>query len=267
MIAPFEASKLKLERSAEHLQELERSAATYLSEKPCAIVVEQFPGMEAMKTQSWNAQIRKPVPMKLAALVGDVIHNLRSALDLLVCDLVKINGQNVANVYFPFCPSEKHLSDAIRDRKIFRAGSDVVRLIESMKPYKGGNIALRAIHDLDVTDKHQALLPVLSGVSLPLGQIFKTNLPPNVGHWQSLIDHDGQMIIGTPDILDIPLGTELPARFFLALDFCDGIGFRPMIQGLHELAQEADRVFKALTSLRPSAVFPVAPPRPKGGKP
>jgi hypothetical protein len=136
-----------------------------------------------------------------------------------------------------------------------------------MKPYKGGNIALRAIHDLDVTDKHQALLPVLSGVSLPLGQIFKTNLSPNVGHWQSLIDHDGQMIIGTPDILDIPLGTELPARFFLALDFGDGIGFRPMIQGLHELAQEADRVFKALTSLRPSAVFPVAPPRPKGGKP
>jgi hypothetical protein len=136
-----------------------------------------------------------------------------------------------------------------------------------MKPYKSGNIALRAIHDLDVTDKHQALLPVLSGVSLPLGQIFKTNLPPNVGHWQSLIDHDGQMIIGTPDILDIPLGTELLARFFLALDFGDGIGFRPMIEGLHELAHEADRVFKALTSLRPSAVFPVAPPRPKDGKP
>ena len=76
------------------------------------------------------------------------------------------------------------------------------------------------------------------------------------------------MIIGTPDILKIPLGTELPARFFLALDFGPGIGLRPVIEGLHELAREADSIFKALTSLRPGAVFPVVPPgRPKGGKP
>ena len=104
-----------------------------------------------------------------------------------------------------------------------------------MKPYRGGNIALRAIHDLDVTDKHRALLPVLSGVSLPLGKLFGTNLPDSVGNWRSLIDHDGQMIIGTADYLKIPLGTELPARFFLALDFGPGIGFRPVIEGLHEL--------------------------------
>lgn len=71
------------------------------------------------------------------------------------------------------------------------------------------------------------------------------------------------MIIGTGDYLRIPLGTELRARFFLALDFGPGIGFRPVIEGLHELAQEADRVFKALTSLRPGAIFPAVPP--KGG--
>jgi hypothetical protein len=268
MVAPFEASKLKLERSAEHLQELERAATMYLSEKPCAIVVEPFPGLhEEMGTQSWNARIRKPVPMKFAALVGDVIHNLRSALDLLVCDLVKINGQNTADVYFPFCPSAKHLSDAIRDRKIFRAGSDIVRLIESMKPYKGGNIALRAIHDLDVTDKHQALLPVLGAVSVPLGALLGPNVAPAVRNFSTIIDHDGQMVIGTPNILQVPLGTELPARFFLVLDFGPPTGNSPVIEGLHRLAKEASRVFLALTALRPGAVFPVVPPRPKGSKP
>jgi hypothetical protein len=261
MVAPFEASKLKLDRSAEHLQELERATAAYFSEKPCVIVVEPFPGMEGMGTQSWNARIRKPIPMKLSALIGDTVHNLRSALDLLICDLVKINGKSTQKVYFPFCASAAHLSQMIRDRKVYRAGADVVRLIESMKPYTGGNIVLRAIHDLDVTDKHQALLPVIGAASVPLGEIFKTNLPPNVGNWQSLIDHDGQMIIGTPDILGIPLGTELPARFFLALDFGPGIGHRPMIEGLHELAHEAHRVFQALISLRPDAVFPVAGPK------
>ena len=87
-----------------------------------------------------------------------------------------------------------------------------------------------------------------------------------VGNWQSLIAFDGQMIIGTGDYLKIPLGTELPARFFLTLDFGLGIGFRPVIEGLHELAQEADRVFKALTSLRPGAKFPVVGPQ-GGGSP
>jgi hypothetical protein len=267
MIAPFEASRLKLERADEHLQEFDRVAKDYLNNKPCAIVVEPFPGglHEHMGTQSWNARIHKPVPTKFSVLIGDFVHNLRTALDLLVCDLVTINGKSAKQVYFPFCATAAELHHVIRERKIHRAGPDVVALIERMKPYNGGNIALRAIHDLDVTDKHHALLPVISGVSLPLGKIFGTDLPPSAGSWQSIIAYDGQMIIGTPDILKIPLGTELPARFFLALDFGPGIGFRPVIEGLYELAREADGVFKALTSLRSGAVFPVVPPtRPKG---
>ncbi len=271
MTAPFEASKLKLERAAEHLKEFEAAALAYLNSKPCAIVVEPFPGglHEQMGTQSWNARIRKPMPTKFSVLIGDFVHNLRTALDLLVCDLVTITGKSAADVYFPFCATAADLPRMIRDRKIQRAGMDVVAYIESLKPYKGGNVALRVIHDLDLTDKHRALLPVLSGVSLPLSKLFGTNLPDAVGNWQSLIDHDGQMVIGTGDYLKIPLGTELPARFFLALDFGPGIGFRPVIEGLHDLAREANSIFKALTSLRPGAKFPVMPPpgRQGGGPP
>ena len=58
MIAPFEASKLKLDRAAEHLQEFDREAVAYLNSKPCAIIVEPFPGglHKQMGTQSWNAR-------------------------------------------------------------------------------------------------------------------------------------------------------------------------------------------------------------------
>lgn len=31
-----------------------------------------------------------------------------------------------------------------------------------MAPYRGGNLLLRAIHDLDILDKHNLILPVLS---------------------------------------------------------------------------------------------------------
>ena len=267
MIAPFEASKLKLERAAELLQDFDREAIAYLNSNPCAIMVEPFPGMEAMKTQSWNARIRKPVPPRFSAIIGDAIHNLRTALDLLVCDLVKVNGKNPKQVYFPFCASAAELPRAIRDRNIHRAGADVVRVIESLKPYGDGNNALRLIHDLDIMDKHQALLPVLGAVSVPLGALFGRDLPPAAANWSSVIGHDGQMVIGTPDILRIPLGTEIPAQFFLALEIGPGLGYRQTTEILHSLAQEANRVFLALTALRPGAVFPVVPPRPKGSKP
>ena len=85
MIAPFEASKLKLERATEHLHQFNHEAIVYLNSKPCAIVVEPFPGglHEQMGTQSWNARIRKPMPTKFSVLIGDFVHNLRTALDLL----------------------------------------------------------------------------------------------------------------------------------------------------------------------------------------
>jgi hypothetical protein len=44
MITPFEASKLKLERVAEHLQDFDRGAIAYLNSNPWAIVVEPLPG-------------------------------------------------------------------------------------------------------------------------------------------------------------------------------------------------------------------------------
>jgi hypothetical protein len=257
MIAPFEASKLKIERAAKHLQELEIAISAYLAEKPCVIVVEQFPGLEQMGTQAWNARIRKPMPLVLSAIIGDIVHNLRTALDLLICDLVKVNGKNPKEVYFPFCASAADLPHTIKKRNIQRAGADVVRVIESLKPYNGGNIALRAIHDLDITDKHHTLLPILSAASVPLREILGPNIPDTVANFSAVVGKDGQMMVGIPNYLKVPLGTEIPARFFLILDFGPGIGNRPVIEGLHELAKEANRVFLALTSLRPGATFPI----------
>ena len=130
-----------------------------------------------MGVQAWNARIRKPMPIKFSALIGDFVHNLRTALDLLVCDLVTINGKSAKEVYFPFCATAAELPRIIRDRRIYRAGPDVVAYIESLKPYTGGNIALRCIHNLDITDKHHTLLPVLAAASVPLRDLLGPNIP------------------------------------------------------------------------------------------
>lgn len=243
MIAPFEASKLRIARTAQHLGELEIAVVAYLAEKPCVIAVEPFPFMqgtmkEIYDTRAWLARIRKPVPLDLSAIIGDVVHNLRSTLDLLVCDLVRSAGKSTKRVYFPFCDTLTDLPRVIKERNLHHAGADVVDTIERLRPYKGGNVALRAVHDMDIEDKHRALLPVIGAATVPLADILK--LPPNVQlrSISTIIVQDGQIIVGMPNLARAPaLGTELPASFFLAVQDIPGLGNREVFRILHDLTE------------------------------
>ena len=96
----------------------------------------------------------EPFPEELSAIFGDIVHNLRTALDLAASACVRANGKSDKGVFFPFCKEASELDAMIKRRNIDRAHPDVVSYIRSLAPYKGGNIALRAIHDLDVRDKH-----------------------------------------------------------------------------------------------------------------
>ena len=96
--------------------------------------------------------------MEMGAIVGDIIHNLRSALDLLACDLVLANGGNPKGVYFPFFKTADGLNKKIKDRDFNRAGPDAVALLTRYQPYEGGDSPLYAIHLLDIIDKHRMLV-------------------------------------------------------------------------------------------------------------
>ena len=60
----------------------------------------------------------------------------------------------------------------IEKRHINRAAPEVVQIIRSLKPYKGGNEALRAIHDLDIFDKHKTIIPCLGITDIPDLELF-----------------------------------------------------------------------------------------------
>jgi hypothetical protein len=260
LLAPFDAPRLKLERALAHIRETDSAIKSYLEINPCALVVEQFPGPAWLKSHAWTARIRKPVPPTLSTMIGDVVHNLRAALDLLVCDLVRINGKSANKVYFPFCEGQNHLKKAIAKMGLSsRAGTDIAAALNSIAPYKGGNTLLRAIHDLDIFDKHDALLPVIGAMNVPIATIqIGSQAPVQLPVFSTTITSDGQLVMGLPES-QIPLGTELPARFFLAFGeipqvaVCSG---RIVVEFLHELAEVANGVVETLSSLRPGATFP-----------
>jgi hypothetical protein len=259
LIAPFEASNLKIARARRHLQELETEISSYMARKPFDLVVEEWEMNDKVGfvSHAWVVRIREPTPKHLSAVLGDIIHNLRTAFDLLACDLVRLKGKNVKNVYFPFCDHPGGLNEMIKRRNFDRAGSDAVALVKSLKPYRGGNDALRAIHDLDVLDKHQALVPVIGAGTSPQALIkFFGNDPTRVPAIASKIDRNGQTLTIMPPVTNLPVGTKLPAKWDLVLgQEADPFGgYRP-VELLHNFAKLTERIVQLFAGKFGSAEF------------
>jgi hypothetical protein len=147
----FSSPLIKIARARKHLAELEQEIGAFLSTEPARWTHHPSP---------LHLQIVLP-PEHLGAIIGDVVHNLRAALDLVACDMIRVvegKDANVDQVYFPFCQSADGLEDMIQKSQFHRAGEQAVQVLRGLKPYRGGNADLRAIHDLDVQDKHKSLI-------------------------------------------------------------------------------------------------------------
>ncbi len=84
-------------------------------------------------------------------------------------ELGRLNGKKDKEVYFPFCKDASKLEQTIRDKNFYRASPKAIALMRSLKPYVGGNVALRYIHDLDILDKHIMLIPSAGYLKNPCG--------------------------------------------------------------------------------------------------
>ena len=148
----FLASQMKLVRASVFIAELRSVLDQYVKDDPLSANIE-FVVDHPQVSVSW-----KGIGLLPGAIVGDAIHNMRTALDLMASDLVRINEGNDKSVYFPFAGDETKLAAEIKKKNFDRAGDDAVALLRTFAPYKGGNESLRAIHDLDIEDKHRALI-------------------------------------------------------------------------------------------------------------
>lgn len=105
--------------------------------------------------------VRQP-PIGLASLVGDILHNLRSALDHLAHELVVVGTGNEGphrHVYFPLSEDATRF-EAETPGKVKGMRPEAIAAIEALKPYRGGNNVLWRLHRLNIIDKHRTLIIV-----------------------------------------------------------------------------------------------------------
>lgn len=220
---------IKLRRARTHIDELEALFLTYLRETPPRVSTKLVSSPDG----GWEVKFNfssEPVPDEAGAVFGDAIHNIRAALDLAACECVRANGNSDKGVIFPFCEKAADLDKMIKDRKLLRASPAVVQYVQSLKPYAGGNAALRAIHDLDLRDKHRGMMPQPTSFASPAIEMLDKNGKP----------HAFPRIVGDPNTpADVKI--VFPSDTIFAND--------EIIPTLHKLVALADSIVAALASI------------------
>ena len=151
----FTGSLTKLGRATKFIDELESLLNDYNNNEPFLAKLDYANNPPSVVIE-W-----KGIGYEAMAVLGDAVHNLRAALDLLASELARINGKSDRNVYFPFAATAADFPMAITKRNFDKAGPDAVALLQTFAPYRGGNELLRAVHDIDIEDKHTTLLETI----------------------------------------------------------------------------------------------------------
>ena len=153
---------LKLARARYFLQELDRANNAYLSTTEYKMDV-----VTHATDSSYTVTVVSPAPpsQALAPVFGDLVHNLRSALDYLARQLVIASGGKPADrikgqkdTAFPINLSPLkggQLSDVPPGLP-----APMRQLLDQMQPYHSqvpGEHPLAQLHQLDITDKHRLL--------------------------------------------------------------------------------------------------------------
>lgn len=224
MTKPFEAAEIKIERAKRHLQELQTEIEEFFGRGGAYVAFEiatEYARASYGETGSFAYRESEPIPTGWSGIIGDVIHNLRSSLDLIACDLHRITGgrpKEIRGVHYPFCANKTELPKTIRDRRLGHIGKDFLAIIETTAPYKGGNDGLRALHDLDILDKHQMIVPTIAVVSIDWP------VPIRTGPQQfttGVVKNGQRLIIFPKSFCHLPLGSKIKAAFSIVFGDVD----------------------------------------------
>jgi hypothetical protein len=243
--ATLDGPKLKLERAKSHIDDLVAAIERFYETNPYDGIVQDNPETNRRELTVTRAD---SLPDELAVICGDAVHNLRSALDHLIWQLIVANSRKPnENAAFPIWRSESKFKSG-RPGYAKGISKPALDVLYALKPYKGGNDALWLIHKLDIVDKHRLLLTVAmrhEAVILDLGALLNStnysSIPIAINPAEK-----GTIKVGSV-LFAAPLGDEthddVKANLEIALCEPEIPIYEPVVKTLYELAGFVDEVF------------------------
>lgn len=161
----FTASRRKVERSVEHIYDLNKLLKSFAESDFYAVSVKEYEGSNHVFIDIDKSGFDAT---RAALIIGDVLHNLKSALDILYYQTFDtMTGAADHRTRFPIRDERQQLITSIdgglkEKRLATHRGARLIvdLLLDIVYPYKAGNHPIWALHNLNIRDKHQLLIPV-----------------------------------------------------------------------------------------------------------
>ena len=247
--------RLKIERADKHLDDFHAVLRAFIDSNPYVIDTKRDPQTRCLVYYLVTAQ---PIPDELAMIASDILQNLRTALDYLVCAMVRGNNKSDKASAFPIVDKAPV---STKERAWFEAktqgkpeeAKDVIRRI---KPYKGEDDVLWRLHKLNNRDKHRLLFTVGAAFrSLDLGSMLRqdleaewskvSNIPiPNISFLMNPNDARFPLKAGDELFMDVPDAQPRNIKFFfdVAIDEPGVVAGESLIAVLRASRQRVGRV-------------------------
>ena len=156
-------SRLKIERAEKHIRDINALLEEFVASDFYSVEIETNGHCcpNYLRFHIDTSGFRLDIA---AVVIGDALHNLRSALDLLYyAAILECGGRPTRWTRFPVFDTGKDVENKLREalkKKQITTGIQEL-LLDTIKPYEAGNYALWAVNELNITDKHQLLIPTL----------------------------------------------------------------------------------------------------------
>ncbi len=153
--------RVKIERAKKHLGDLQIARQSFFDTHPYEVSTDR--NGKTGNAVYYLSRIHEMPPI-FSVVAGDVLHNLRSALDHLAYQLVLVGSPGITpkrEVSFPiYSDATEYETD--RGRKVEGMSEAAIDAIDAVKPYKGGNDYLWRLSQLNNIDKHRLLVTVFA---------------------------------------------------------------------------------------------------------
>ena len=116
--------RLKVKRTKKHIGDLDSAMRTFIEGNPYTLAAKPHPVAEIQHATLYVSDV-KSVPDDISPIIGDAVHNLRTALDYLMWQLVEAGGGAPdKSVYFPIAETAKQYQSAIGNPEIQKIAHD-----------------------------------------------------------------------------------------------------------------------------------------------
>jgi len=241
----FSASRLKVKRAKQHIDDIDSAITGFLNSDFYTVSIDK----DSKRGSNVLCIDIKPTPFPFhgaALVIGDALHNLRSALDILYYGFV--SGPTDWTT-FPIRNTREELivplDSALEKKQITSAVYDLI--LDCIKPYATGNHSLWGLHDMNIRDKHQLLVPLLKLFRFD-GIRLEDDKHLSVNKRQSYFMDDSSRIRLPPDI-NIHVQDKGHASAAVLFDFGTAFENEAVVPTLHSIAVEVDRTIEAFDAL------------------